>query len=81
LSGTIDVLTFASPSAVEGVVAAIEPVTLADLRKTTAIAVIGPTTLEAVRGAGTDADIVPPEATVPAMLDAIEHYLERRTHE
>jgi len=81
VSGAIDVLTFASPSVVKGVVAAIEPVTLADLRKTTAIAVIGPTTLEAVRGAGTEADIVPPEATVPAMIDAIEHYLERLTHE
>jgi len=81
VTGGIDVLTFASPSAVEGVVAAIEPETLAGIRKTTAIAVIGPTTLDAVRRAGTDADIVPPESTVSAMLDAIEHYLEHQTHE
>ena len=81
VTGGIDVLTFASPSAVEGVAAAIEPETLAGIRKTTAIAVIGPTTLDAVRRAGTDADIVPPESTVSAMLDAIEHYLEHQTHE
>lgn len=81
LSGNIDVLTFASPSAVEGIVNAIEPATLASVRSTTAIAVIGPTTLEAVRRAGTDADVVPAEATVPAMLDAIERYLEHMTHE
>jgi uroporphyrinogen-III synthase len=81
VSGGIDVLTFASPSAVEGVASAIRPATLAGIRGTTAIAVIGPTTLDAVRRAGSDADIVPSESTVPAMLDAIEHYLERLTHE
>ncbi len=81
VAGGIDVLTLASPSAVEGVVAAIEPATLAGIRRSTAIAVIGPTTLDAVRRAGSDADIVPAESTVPAMLDAIEHYLERQTHE
>lgn len=81
VTGEIDIMTFASPSAVEGVAAAIEPATLAGIRKTTAIAVIGPTTLEALRRAGADADIVPAESTVAAMLDAIEHYLEHHTHE
>jgi uroporphyrinogen-III synthase len=77
LAGGIDVLTFASPSAVEGIVAAIEPATLADVRRSTVIAVIGPTTLEAVRRAGADADVVPRHATIPAMLDAIEQSLRR----
>lgn len=81
VAGEIDVLTFASPSAVEGVAAALEPVTLASIRTNTAIAVIGPTTLEAVRSAGADADIVPSEYTIPSMIDAIEHYFERLTHE
>lgn len=81
LAGKVDVVTFASPSAVEGFAAAIEPTTIADVRPATAIAVIGPTTLEAVRRAGADADILPSESTVPAMLDAIEHYLEHLTHE
>jgi len=81
VAGEIDVLTFASPSAVEGVVAALEPVTLASVRASTAIAVIGPTTLEAVRDAGADADIVAPESTIPSMIDAIELYLGHPTHE
>jgi uroporphyrinogen III methyltransferase/synthase len=80
-SGEIDVVTFASPSAVEGVAAALDPVTLAEIRSTTAIAVIGPTTLEAVRSSGADADIVAHESTVPALLDAIERYLTQHTHE
>jgi uroporphyrinogen III methyltransferase / synthase len=81
VSGGVDIVTFASPSAVDGTVAALEPGTLAGLRATTAIAVIGPTTLEAVRAAGADADIIPEEATISAMLDAIEHYLGRHIHE
>jgi len=73
-AGGCDAIAFASPSAVHHCAALLAPMTLAEVRRRAAIAVIGPTTARAVREEGTEPDIVSPESTGRGLVDAIERY-------
>lgn len=74
LSGSINVITFASPSAVTNFVQLFSPAELSGLRKRVAIAVIGPTTEQAVRQAGLDVAIVAEVSTGVGLVRAIDEY-------
>lgn len=74
MAGEIDVVTFASPSAAANFLKLFPAEKLAELEKQPAIAVIGPTTREAVADLGVQADIVAKQSTVEGLLDAIEEY-------
>jgi uroporphyrinogen III methyltransferase/synthase len=75
LDGKIDVVTFASPSAVRSFVRIYGAEPAADLLKNTVVAVIGPVTAEAARQAGLPVTIKPETYTVAALVDGIvEHY-------
>ena len=75
LDGKIDVVTFASPSAVRSFVKIYGAEPAADLLKNTVVAVIGPVTAEAARHAGLPVTIQPETYTVAALVDGIvEHY-------
>jgi uroporphyrinogen III methyltransferase/synthase len=75
LDGKIDVVTFASPSAVRSFVKIYGAEPAADLLKNTVVAVIGPVTAEAARQAGLPVTIKPETYTVAALVDGIvEHY-------
>jgi uroporphyrinogen III methyltransferase / synthase len=62
-SEQVDCLIFASPSAI--------PEDLKSLPTETALAVIGPVTREAAQLLGLTPSIVPPESTIPALVEAI----------
>jgi uroporphyrinogen III methyltransferase/synthase len=72
-AGKIDAVTFASPSAVQGVVAGLglEAPRLAS----TLLGAIGPTTAEALRAAGFTAGVVPERHTAPDLADALAEKL------
>ena len=72
--GEIDVITFASPSAGVNFVKLFPPERIASMEKKARIAVVGPTTEEAVRKLGLQPDIIAARATMTGMLDAIEEY-------
>jgi len=75
LDGRIDVVTFASPSAVRSFVKIYGAEPAADLLKNTVVAVIGPVTAEAAKQAGIPVTIQPQTYTVAALVDGIvEHY-------
>ena len=75
LDGRIDVVTFASPSAVRSFVRIYGAEPAADLLKNTVVAVIGPVTAEAAKQAGIPVTIQPATYTVAALVDGIvEHY-------
>jgi uroporphyrinogen III methyltransferase/synthase len=75
LDGRIDVVTFASPSAVRSFVKIYGAEPAADLLKNTVVAVIGPVTAEAAKQAGIPVTIQPATYTVAALVDGIvEHY-------
>ncbi len=69
--GEVDAVVFASPSAVKSVVAALNE--RARFLSRTVVAVIGPTTAEAVRGAGLRVDVEPASASSRALADAVAH--------
>ena len=71
LQGGIDVVTFTSASAVRGFARIYGAEQAADLLTHTVVAVIGPTTAEAVRQMGVPVAVQPPESTIPALVDAI----------
>jgi uroporphyrinogen-III synthase len=80
LDGRIDVVTFASPSAVRSFVRIYGAEAAADLLKNTVVAVIGPVTAEAARHVGIPVTIQPKTYTVAALVDGIvEHYAAART--
>ena len=68
-AGRVDAVTFASPSAVKGVVAGLG----ADAARLagTLLGAIGPTTAEALREAGFVAGVVPAHHTAPGLADAV----------
>ena len=75
LEGRIDVVTFASPSAVRSFVEIYGAEPAADLLKHTVVAVIGPVTAEATRHLGLPVTIQPSTHTIAALVDAIAaHY-------
>ena len=78
LEGRIDVVTFASPSAVRSFVKIYGADPAADLLKNTVVAVIGPVTAEATRHLGLPVTIQPSTYTIAALVDAIAaHYAPR----
>jgi uroporphyrinogen-III synthase/uroporphyrinogen III methyltransferase/synthase len=76
-TGSVDAITFASPSAVRSVVSALGPGAMAALSSVT-LAAIGPTTGAAIRDAGLTPSVEPPEYTVPALAAALAAALSRR---
>ncbi|MSO82508.1 MAG: uroporphyrinogen-III C-methyltransferase [Acidobacteria bacterium] len=82
LEGRIDVVTFASPSAVRSFVKIYGAEPAADLLKHTVVASIGPVTTEATRQLDIHVTIQPSTHTIAALVDAIvTHYqppVERR---
>ncbi len=73
--GEIDVITFASPSAIDNFSKVIPFKKLSAPTKNALVAVIGPTTSDALTRHGRRADIVSKEATVEGLVDAIaEHF-------
>jgi uroporphyrinogen III methyltransferase/synthase len=72
----IDVVTFASPSAVRNFVRVLGAEPAADLLRTTVVACIGPVTAEAATQCNIQTTIIPISYTAPAMVDAIVKYFE-----
>jgi len=71
--GQLDAVTFASPSAVRSVVAALG--TRAALLDRCALAAIGPTTAEALREAGLRVSVTPESSSAAALAEAIARHL------
>ena len=74
LEGRIDVVTFASSSAVRSFARICGADQAADLLRHTVVAVIGPSTAEAARQLGVQAAVQPRASTIPALVDAIAAY-------
>lgn len=73
----IDVVTFASPSAARNCATLLPQDLKTCLHEHTRIAVIGPTTRDAALALGFPVDIIPEKSTVPALVEAIDSYLEK----
>lgn len=76
VSGSIDVITFASPSAAINFLKVIPLKKVQQLRSTPKFAVIGPTTKEAVVKLGLTPDIVAQKSTVNGLVESIEAYYD-----
>jgi uroporphyrinogen III methyltransferase/synthase len=74
LDRRIDVVTFASASAVRNFVKVFGAEPAADLLRTTLVASIGPVTAEAAAQCDIQTTIVPDEYTIPALAQAIVEY-------
>jgi uroporphyrinogen III methyltransferase/synthase len=74
LEGRIDVVTFASPSAVRSFVKIHGADAAADLLKNTVVAAIGPVTGDAARQLGLPVTVQATTHTIPALVDAIVTY-------
>lgn len=77
LDRQIDVVTFASASAVRNLVQALGTEPAPDLLKTTIVASIGPVTAEAAAQLNIQTTILPSEYTIPALVDAIVDHFRR----
>ena len=73
----IDVVTFASPSAVRNFVRLLGDEPAADLLRTTVVACIGPVTAEAATQHHVEPRIVPTSYTIPALVAAIVDYVTK----
>jgi uroporphyrinogen III methyltransferase/synthase len=71
LDGRIDVVTFTSASAVRNFVKVYGADQVADLLRTTTVAVIGPVTGDAARQAGITVSVQPASYTIGGLVDAI----------
>lgn len=78
LERQIDVVTFTSPSSVRNFVRVLGAEPAADLLRTTVVASIGPVTSEAATQCHIRTTIMPAQHTVPALVDTIVEYFERR---
>ena len=75
LEGRIDIVTFTSASAVRNFVKIYGADQVADLLRTTIVAVIGPVTADAARQAGITVSVEPASYTIGGLVDAIAaHY-------
>ena len=79
LDRRIDVVTFASPSAVRNFVKVFGAEPSADLLRATVVACIGPVTAEAAAQHNIPTTIVPTEYTSPALAHAIVEYFSQAT--
>jgi uroporphyrinogen III methyltransferase / synthase len=75
--GEIDAMTFASPSAVRNFVTLFPEFSAQHSPGRIAVAVIGPTTGAAAREAGLFPDIIPDEASVESLVQALDEYFEK----
>jgi uroporphyrinogen-III synthase len=74
-AGSVDAVAFASSSAVTRFAALFAPRPVADVLAGAAVACIGPVTAATARGLGLAVDVEPPEATIPALVEAlIQHF-------
>jgi uroporphyrinogen III methyltransferase/synthase len=78
LERRIDVVTFTSASAVRGFVGVVGAEPAADLLRATVVASIGPVTAEAASQYHIESTIVPSTYTVPALVDAIVEYFQKK---
>ncbi|MBI4553224.1 MAG: uroporphyrinogen-III C-methyltransferase [Candidatus Latescibacteria bacterium] len=79
--GEIHVITFASPSTVKAFMHVIGESRALDLLSRVVVACMGPVTQQAAENAGMRVGIVPAEATIPALVHAIEeHYHASHRH-
>jgi uroporphyrinogen III methyltransferase/synthase len=78
LERRIDVVTFTSASAVRNFVRVLGDEPAADLLRTTVVASIGPVTAEAAAQFNIQSTIVPAAYTVPALVDAIVDYFQKK---
>ncbi len=79
LDRQIDVVTFASPSAVRNFVQLLGAEPAADLLRTTVVACIGPVTAEAAAQCQVETHVMPTTYTVPALVQAIVEYFREPT--
>jgi uroporphyrinogen III methyltransferase/synthase len=79
LEHRIDVVTFTSASAVNGFVRLLGPEPAADLLSATVVASIGPVTAEAASQFHIKTTIIPPTYTIPALVDAIVEYFQKKS--
>ncbi|HZT76490.1 MAG TPA: uroporphyrinogen-III C-methyltransferase [Vicinamibacterales bacterium] len=77
LDRQIDIVTFASPSAVRGFVRLLGDEPAADLLRTTVVACIGPVTAEAATQCQIHTHVMPTTYTVPALVKAIVEYFTK----
>lgn len=70
-AGEVDIITFLSPSAVQGLAAQLAPDEFSELLGKMVIACIGPSTAEAVERAGLKPAIIPQVYTLDGLLEAI----------
>jgi len=80
LERRLDVVTFASPSAVRNLVQTLGAEPAADLLNATAVACIGPVTAEAAAQYNIRTAIMPAEYTIPGLVHAIVEYFRHDTH-
>ena len=77
LDRKIDVVTFASASAVRTFVNVLGAEPAADLLRATVVATVGPVTAAAASQFGIETTIMPEHYTIPAMVDAIVEYFQK----
>ena len=77
LDNRIDVVTFASASAVRTFVNILGAEPAADLLRTTVVATVGPVTAAAAAKCGIETTIVPTHYTIPALVSAIVEYFQK----
>ncbi len=78
LERRIDVVTFTSPSAVRSFVNALGAEPAADLLRTTVVASIGPVTAEAATRCNIQTTVMPPQYTVPMLVEAIVQHFQKQ---
>ena len=66
--GKVDVVTFASSSAVEAFAACVGPEGLAEAMRGVTVACIGPVTAETAQSSGLQVDVMPKEHTIPGLV-------------
>ena len=79
LEHRIDVVTFASASAVRSFVRVLGVEPAADLLSATIVASIGPVTAEAASQFNIKTTIMPAAYTIPALVDAIVEYFQKQS--
>ncbi len=77
-AGTIDCITLTSGSTAKNLVRMLATSDNVISLEGPAVAVIGPVTRQAVLQLGLHVDIEPEMATIPALVDAIQHYFETK---
>ena len=78
LDGEVDAVTFTSPTAVRRFASLVGDEQAADLLGTTVVACIGPVTAEAATQFNVKTTIQPSSYTIPALVDAIAKYFEKK---